>query len=330
VPGDGVGPYVVNSVVKIASYIAPELEFEEYLISQKTWKERGESIYKDIENLVDRNRNIFKGPINTKGMSKSAVVYMRDVAQVNAIIRPIKSLPWSKESYNFIIFRQGREGLYSGKERREINDDEIVITERVFSRKQLGSFFSKAFEYAERNKLGVICASKPTVIKMGDGFWNEIFDEVGKNYPLVPKEKINVDDCFHKIAQNPATLNGKVIVLENSQGDLASSISPVPPWSLGSAAIGEKANIFEPVHGTADDLIERGQRERINPTGAIRALSLMLYSFGWDEKGRKLEEITDEVLKESYENGKIDGNMNFIGMSTDEFTNRIIEKLQTT
>ncbi len=187
---------------------------------------------------------------------------------------------------DFVVIRENTEGEYSGAGGRAHlhTAQEVAVQTSIFTRHGIERVMRFAFDLALKRKKRITCATKSNACQYSMVLWDEVFEQLGGEYPEVQTEKWHVDALAARFVTCPETLD--VVVASNLFGDILSDLGGAIQGSLGLAPSGnlnpERAHpsLFEPVHGSAPDIIGRGVA---NPIAAIWAGSLMLDFLGEPE-----------------------------------------------
>ncbi|KAF8818868.1 NADP-dependent isocitrate dehydrogenase [Rickettsia endosymbiont of Cardiosporidium cionae] len=330
--GDGIGPEIMKSVVKILKKVDKKLEFKEIKIGEHMYNRSYSSGISEHDlDAIKSSEAFLKAPITTPqgGGYKSLNVTIRKLFGLYANIRPAISYhPFIKTLYpnlDVIVIRENEEDLYSGIEYRSSHDlrEAIKITTITGCKK----IIRYAFEYAVKNKRKkVTCLTKDNIMKFSEGIFHKIFDEIAQNYPDIIAEHYIVDIGTAKIVSDPARFD--VIVTSNLFGDIISDVTAEMSGSVGlsgSANIGDDFAMFEAIHGSAPRLA--GQNIA-NPSGLLNAAIMMLRHIGKIKSAalianawRKTIEDgihTADIYNEAYSTKKV---------TTTDFTQAIIDRL---
>ena len=307
--GDGIGPELVDNVLKILEAAKAPLEYEIYNVGEDEWKRNGALIPDEAYASFERTKVLLKSPITTpvgKGF-RSLNVTLRGKYDLYANIRPVKSNDAVKTPFknvDIVIFRENTEGLYVGKE--EQIDENTVHAIKIVTKKASERIIRDAFEYAKKNgRKKVTCVHKANILKMSDGMFLAIFREVAKDYPEIEADDKIIDNTCMQLVMNPRQFD--VILTENMFGDILSDEASMITGSIGmlaSAALNEKGQgLFEPSHGSAPDIA--GQNIA-NPLAQILSAAMMLrYSLGMEEAAVRIENAVKKVLAQGYRTGDI-------------------------
>ena len=302
--GDGIGPELVDNVLKILEAAKAPLEYEIYNVGEDEWKRNGALIPDEAYASFERTKVLLKSPITTpvgKGF-RSLNVTLRGKYDLYANIRPVKSNDAVKTPFknvDIVIFRENTEGLYVGKE--EQIDENTVHAIKIVTKKASERIIRDAFEYAKKNgRKKVTCVHKANILKMSDGMFLAIFREVAKDYPEVTLEHMLVDNSAMQLVKDPKQFD--VILTENMFGDILSDEASMITGSIGmlaSASLNEtKFGLYEPSGGSAPDIAGQGIA---NPIATILSAAMMLrFSFDLDKEADAIEASVAKVLKDGY------------------------------
>jgi isocitrate dehydrogenase len=278
--GDGIGPEIMNATLQILEAAGAALDIETIEIGEKVYL-RGNSTGIEPaswESLL-RTRVFLKAPITTPqgGGFKSLNVTTRKTLGQYANVRPCVSyspfVDTKHPNMDLVIVRENEEDLYAGIEYQLT--PEVMSCIKLISRPGSERIVRYAFEYARRhNRHKVTCFMKDNIMKMTDGLFHKVFDEIAKEYPDIQNEAWIVDIGAAKMADTPE--NFDVIVMPNLYGDILSDVAAQIAGSVGlagSANIGDKCAMFEAIHGSAP---RRAGQNLANPSGLLLGAVLML------------------------------------------------------
>jgi len=282
--GDGIGPEIMDATLRILDAGGAALDIETIQIGEAVYA-RG--ITAGIEpaawESLQRTKVFLKAPITTPqgGGFKSLNVTVRKTLGLFANVRPCPSYaPYVATKHpdmNVVIVRENEEDLYAGIEHRQT--DEVVQTLKLFSRPGCERISRYAFEYARRyGRHKVTCFTKDNIMKLTDGLFHEVFDEVAAEYPDIENEHWIVDIGAAKLADTPEAFD--VLVMPNLYGDILSDVAAQIAGSVGlagSANIGLDSAMFEAIHGSAP---RRAGQDLANPSGLFLGAVQMLVHIG--------------------------------------------------
>jgi isocitrate dehydrogenase len=278
--GDGIGPEIMNATLQILEAAGAALEIETIEIGEKVYL-RGNTAGiepSSWESLL-RTKVFLKAPITTPqgGGFKSLNVTTRKTLGQYANVRPCVSyhpfVDTKHPNMDVVIVRENEEDLYAGIEYQMT--PEVTSCIKLISRPGSEKIVRYAFEYARLHKRKkVTCFMKDNIMKMTDGLFHRIFDEIGAQYSDIEKEVWIVDIGAAKMADTPEAFD--VIVMPNLYGDILSDVAAQIAGSVGlagSANIGDKCAMFEAIHGSAP---RRAGQNLANPSGLLLGSVLML------------------------------------------------------
>jgi isocitrate dehydrogenase len=282
--GDGIGPEIMGACLHIIQAAGARIDIEEIQIGEKVYLSGNSAgIAPNAWESLRRTRVFFKAPITTPqgGGYKSLNVAARKTLGLYANVRPCVAYdPFVRTKHpgmNLVIVRENEEDLYAGIEYRQ--SDEVYQSLKLLSRPGSEKIIRYAFEYARRNNRKKVTAfTKDNIMKMTDGMFHKVFDEVAAEYPDIQNEHWIVDIGAAKMADTPEAFD--VIVLPNLYGDILSDVAAQIAGSVGlagSANIGESAAMFEAIHGSAP---RRANQNLANPSGLLLGGVMMLVHIG--------------------------------------------------
>ncbi len=278
--GDGIGPEIMAATLQILKEGGARLSLEVIEI--------GERVYlKGVKNGIEpsaweslrRTKVFLKAPITTPqgGGYKSLNVTTRKTLGLYANVRPCVSyhpfVDTKHPTMDVVIVRENEEDLYAGIEHRQT--EQVVQCLKLISRPGSEKIVRYAFEYARRNsRRKVTCFTKDNIMKLTDGLFHKVFDEIAADYPDIEKEHWIVDIGAAKLADTPEAFD--VIVMPNLYGDILSDVAAQIAGSVGlagSANIGDHCAMFEAIHGSAP---RRAGQNLANPSGLLLGAVMML------------------------------------------------------
>ena len=300
--GDGIGPEIMKATLRILEAAGAALDIEEIEIGEQVYL-RGNSsgIGPEAWDSLRRTRVFLKAPITTPqgGGYKSLNVTTRKVLGLYANVRPCVSYhPFVHTKHpvmDVVIVRENEEDLYAGVEHQQT--DEVVQCLKLISRPGTEKIVRYAFEYAHAyGRKKVTCFTKDNIMKMTDGLFHRIFNEVGEEYPEIEKEHYIVDIGAARLADTPEIFD--VIVMPNLYGDILSDVAAQITGSVGlagSANIGEGFAMFEAIHGSAP--LIAGQN-KANPSGLLLGAVQMLVYIGQRDIAERIQNAWLKTLED--------------------------------
>ncbi len=278
--GDGIGPEIMDATLNIIKAAGARIEIEEIEIGEKVYlKGISAGIEPSAWDSLKKTRVFLKAPITTPqgGGFKSLNVTTRKTLGLFANVRPCVSYaPFIKTKHpimDVVVVRENEEDLYAGIEHQQT--DEVVQCLKLITRPGCEKIVRYAFEYAKMNhRKKVTCFTKDNIMKLTDGLFHKVFDEIALEYPEIENEHWIVDIGCAKLADTPELFD--VVVMPNLYGDILSDMSAQIAGSVGlagSANIGENYAMFEAIHGSAP---RRAGQNLANPSGLLLGAVMML------------------------------------------------------
>ena len=299
IPGDGIGPELATATRSVLEATGIAFEWDVQQAGEATIASEGTPLPERVIESIRRNGVAIKGPITTPVGSgfRSVNVGLRQALELYANVRPARSMQGVETRYqnvDLIIVRENTEDLYAGIEHRVGPDaaESIKIITRAASQR----IARYAFEYAVRNgRRKVTAVHKANIMKLSDGLFLESCQQVAAEYEgRVAFEDRIVDNMCMQLVQKPELYD--VLVLPNLYGDIVSDLAAGLVGGLGvapGANIGEKAAVFEPVHGSAP---KYAGQDKANPTALILSAALMLRHLGETDAAATVERAVREVI----------------------------------
>jgi isocitrate dehydrogenase (NAD+) len=323
IPGDGIGPEVTKATLRVLEATGVQFQWDEVPAGEQAYKTEGTVLPERAFEAVRRNKVALKGPVGTPigGGHRSVNVTLRQTLDLYSCLRPVRSLPGVKSRYgdvDLVIVRENTEGLYSGVEHvvvPGVTESIKIVTEKACTR--IARF---AFDYAvKRGRKKVTAVHKANIMKITDGLFLECCRKVRAQYPQVEYEELIIDNCAMQLVLRPQRFD--VLVMDNLYGDILSDLAAGLVGGLGvvpGANIGDEAAVFEPVHGTAPDIVGKGLA---NPTAMVISATLMLEHLGEPEAAARVRRAVDQVLGAGKTVTRDLGGT----ASTDEYTEALVE-----
>lgn len=327
IPGDGIGPSLTESALKILEALQCGFEYD-MAVAGLTAIEKGEDVLpeKTIE-LIAKNRVALKGPLTTpvgKGF-RSINVTLRQRFDLYANVRPVDSFPGTMSRYDHIhllTIRENTEGLYCGEGQTVSPDGERAEAKSVVTRHGCERIVRFAFEMAKQKGLHKVTAlHKANILKSTSGLFLKVAQDVAKDYPEIQFNDCIIDAACMKLVMNPHQF--QVMVTTNLFGDIISDLCAGLVGGLGMAPganIGKDVAIFEAVHGSAPDI---AGKNIANPCSLLLATAMMLDHLNMKDKGDRLRKAIRLVI-EAKDRITPDLGGHF---GTTDFTQAIVERL---
>lgn len=300
--GDGIGPELMENCLRILKEVDAGLEFNIIEVGKNIYEKGFNSgIMPSAWDDLKASKILLKAPITTPqgGGFKSLNVTMRKKLGLYANIRPVNSfypfVATKHPNIDVVIIRENEEDLYTGIEHRQTS--QMHQTLKLITVDGCEKIIRYAFEYAiKNNRKKVSCFSKDNIMKLTDGMFHKVFDDIAKNYPQIKTDHHIIDIGCARLAARPEIFD--VIVTLNLYGDIISDIAAEISGSVGlagSANIGKEFAMFEAIHGSAPDI---AGKNIANPTGLINAAIMMLLHIGQYQAATKLRNALYKTIED--------------------------------
>ena len=317
-PGDGIGPEVVQEARRVLEVIAAEhnheFEFVEADIGAIAMERHGEPFPKITQDLCQTANAVFLGAVGDPKYDhlppakkpERGLLDLRTLLGNYANLRPVAvsealvdCSPLRKDmvrGVDLLIVRELIGGIYFGSP-RGLENEQAFNTE-IYSREEVRRVARIAFKLARYRHRKVTSVDKANVLE-SSVLWREASSEIAKQFPDVAFSSMYVDNCAMQLIAKPQQFD--VILTNNIFGDILSDEASMLAGSLGllpSASIGGKIGLYEPVHGSAPDIAGKGIA---NPLGAISSAAMLLeHSLELTREATKLERAILKVLSRGY------------------------------
>ena len=307
--GDGIGPEIMAAALEILEVAGARMDIRTLEIGEGQYRLGHTSgIAPDGWETLRSARAFFKAPITTPqgGGMKSLNVTIRKTLGLYANVRPCSAYsPYVATKHpdmDLVIVRENEEDLYAGIEHRQT--DEVYQCLKLVSRPGCERIVRYAFEYARANQRAkVSCFTKDNIMKLTDGLFHQVFNEIGEEYPDIVQDHWIVDIGTARLATRPEDFD--VIVTTNLYGDIISDVAAEIAGSVGlagSANIGRKVSMFEAIHGSAPDIA--GQ-DLANPSGLLLAGVMMMNHLGQSDVAQQVHNAWLRTLEDGIHTGDV-------------------------
>ena len=319
IAGDGVGPEVMAEAVKVLEAASAKdgrfsFEFTYFPWGCEYYLKTGEMMPKDALETLKAFDAILLGAVGYPGVPDhislrellltirhgfDQYINLRPVKLLEGAPCPLKDVP--REDIDMIFVRENSEGEYSGSGAwlYKGTPHEVVIQNGVFSRMGCERVIRYAYNLAREKGKTLTSISKANALNYSMVFWDQIFAEVGKEYPDVETHSLLVDAASMFMVKNPKRL--QVVVTSNLFGDILTDLGAAISGGMGLAA-GANLNpekkfpsMFEPIHGSAPDIAGKGIA---NPLASAWTAGQMLTFFGYPEWEDRIVNAIQELLVE--------------------------------
>ena len=345
-PGDGIGPEVMNEALKVLDVISQKsgikFDYNKGLVGASAIDEYGDPFPDQTKSICDESDAILFGAIGdpkydndpkAKIRPEDGLLEMRKYLELFSNVRPVKTYeslinfsPIKKDiisGTNFVVFRELTGGIYFGE--KGISDDKSNAFDTcTYDINEIERISHLAFKEAQRRKKKLTLIDKANVLATSR-LWREVVQNISKNYPDVTVSFLFVDNAAMKIITNPKDFD--VILTENMFGDIITDEASVITGSLGmlpSASVGNNISLYEPIHGSYPQAAGKGIA---NPMAMILSVSMMLsHSFNLLKESELIERSVDEALQNSIVTVDINKENNFsTSYVGDWITNKLAE-----
>ena len=330
--GDGIGLEIMDATLSIIQAAGARLDIETIAIGESVYLSGNTSgIEREAWDSLRRTKIFLKSPITTPqgGGFKSLNVTVRKTLGLYANVRPSVSYhPFVATKHpvmDMVFVREIEVELYAGIEHRHTR--EVYQCIKLLTRPGCEKIVRYAFEYArQNNRKKVSCFTKDNIMKMTDGLFHRVFDEIAAEYPKIENEHWIVDIGAAKLADTPEKFD--VVVMPNLYGDILSDVAAQIAGSVGlagSANIGEHVAMFEAIHGSAPDIA--GQNIA-NPSGLIHGAIMMLAHIGQRDVAEKVHNAWLRTIEEGIHTPDVyKEGISTEAVGTREFAAAVIERL---
>ena len=330
--GDGIGPEIMAATLHILKEAGARLSIETIEIGEKVYLAGNSAgIDPSAWESLRRTRVFLKAPITTPqgGGYKSLNVTVRKTFGLYANVRPCVSYhPFVETKHprmDVVIVRENEEDVYGGIEYRQTK--QVTQCLKLISRPGTEKIVHYAFEYARRNnRRKVTCFTKDNIMKITDGLFHKVFEEIAVSYPDIENEHWIVDIGSAKLADTPEAFD--VVVLPNLYGDVLSDVAAQIAGSVGlagSANIGEHIAMFEAIHGSAP---RRAGQNLANPSGLLLGAVMMLVHIGQPDVAERVHNAWLRTVEDGVHTYDIyDEKVSKEKVGTREFAEAVVTRL---
>ena len=346
VAGDGIGPEIINSAVRVLEAVnkrfGHSISTTPALAGAQAWDKFGEHLPKETITICEGADAILfgavGGPVDDqdtprwKDVEKNVLLGLRKKFDLFANLRPLKVWPGTEsfsslkpefiKGMDVLIVRELVSGIYFGPRKRFERDGQQVAEDtNVYTWSEIERVVRVAFEAAAGRKKKLTVVDKANVLETSR-LWRDVARAVAKDFPNVNMDFMFIDNAAMQLARSPATFD--VIVTDNMFGYILSDLGGAIVGSLGllpSASLNaKKFGLFEPSHGSAPDIAGKGIA---NPTAQILSLSMLLrYTYDLQKEADAIEAATLSAWQAGERTKDLSGNL-----STEEFTSCVVKRI---
>lgn len=319
IAGDGIGPEVLAEGIKVMNRVAEldgsfKFEFTHFPWGCEYYLKNGKMMDDNGLEQLKKFDAIYLGAVGYPGVPDHISLWdlllkirkgfdqyinLRPVKLIKGAPCPLKDV--KMEDIDMLFVRENSEGEYAGAGDWLFKGkpEEVVLQTGVFSRKGTERVIRHAYEIARKEKKSLTSISKANALNYSMVFWDEVFNEVGKEYPDVKTYSYLVDAAAMFMVKQPQRF--EIVVTSNLFGDILTDLGAAIAGGMGLAA-GANINperiypsMFEPIHGSAPDIANKGIA---NPMASIWSASQMLDFFGYEKWGKEVINAIERVLIE--------------------------------
>ncbi|MDZ4072167.1 MAG: 3-isopropylmalate dehydrogenase [Sediminibacterium sp.] len=324
-PGDGIGPEVTNQSIKVLDAIAARFghsfDYHFAVVGAIAIDQTGNPLPETTIDTCLSSDAVLFGAIGDPKYDndpsatvrpEQGLLKLRKVLELYTNIRPIdtyKALHHLSpvkarllENVDFVIFRELTGGIYFGKKEKSV-DGNSAMDECTYSKYEIERITHLAFQYAQKRKNKLTLIDKANVLETSR-LWRSVVQELAASYPTVAVDYMYVDNAAMQVILNPAQFD--VVLTENMFGDIISDEASVLAGSLGllpSASVGNKAALFEPIHGSYP---QAAGKDIANPIGSILSAAMLLDHFGLPAEALAVRKAVEWTLLNGFVSKDID------------------------
>ncbi len=328
IPGDGIGPEVMAQTLRLLDAAGAQLVYDRQEAGTGALARYGTPIPDATLASIKRTGLALKGPLATpigEGF-RSVNVALRKAFDLYANVRPCKTFDGVKTRFpavDLVVVRENTQGLYSGVEHYVDEERTAAESIAIVTRKAAERIVRYAFEYARRHERKLVTlVHKANILKLSQGLFLEVGRHLARDYPDIAFRDLIIDNCCMQLVLRPEKFD--VLVTTNMFGDIISDLTSGLVGGLGLTAganIGEKAALFEAVHGTAPDIAGKGIA---NPTAVMLAAVDLLRHVGQTDVAERLNRAIRGALADpTNHTGDLGG-----AATTVEYTDAVIRSLE--
>lgn len=347
-PGDGIGPEVIDEAVKVLRASGISFEFEQGLLGGSAYDETGTPLPDGTVALCRNSDAILMGAVGGPKWDRiepptlrpeiGGLLRLRRELNLYANIRPAKTLrplihasplKEGRSLMDLVVVRELTGGIYFGEPRVRDADGNRALDTCVYHRFEIERITARAFDIARARTHKLTSVDKANVLETSR-LWREVVDEFAAKNPDVSVSHMLVDNCAMQLVRDPSQFD--VILTENMFGDILSdeasmitgSLGLLPSASLGDVKGDKTFGLFEPIHGSAPDIAGQG---KANPLAAVLSGAMMLrYGFGEGEAADRIEAAVESALAEGLRTADIfEANTKLV--STSEMGDAVVAKM---
>merc|ERR1711953_582218 len=326
-PGDGVGPELMDSVQAVLKTVGAPIDFDQLHLSEV--QHRTSATLDQVVRSINRNQVAIKGVISIPDIAYTGELqnlnqHFRNGLDIYANVIRVKSLPGVQSKHkdlDLVIVREQTEGEYSALEHESIPG--VVECLKVVTAEKSRRVAKFAFDYATKHgRKKVTCVHKANIMKLGDGLFLRSCKEITELYPNIEFEPMIVDNTTMQLVSRPDQFD--VMVMPNLYGNIIDNLAAGLVGGAGlvaGACYSADLAVFEP--GARHTFDEGVGRNVANPTALLLATAKMLEHLGMQDKGLQVKTAVNSVLEEHKVKTRDLGGF----ATTSQFTQAVVDHL---
>lgn len=307
IPGDGIGTEVVAEAMKVLTAVGGDLSVttQEYDLGARLYHRTGETLPASVLSELRDYDAILLGAIGDPTvppgvLERGVLLPLRFALDHHVNLRPVRLYPGvqtplrdkTSDDIDFVVCREGTEGPYvgAGGNLRIDTPQEIATEESLNTAFGVERIVRDAFERAGRRRGKVTMVHKTNVLVHSGGLWQRVFNKVAADFPDIETDYLHVDAASMFFLTQPERFD--VVVTDNLFGDILTDIGAAIAGGIGLAASGNidpsrtHPSMFEPVHGSAPDIVGQGKAD---PTATVISLAMLLDFVGETQAAARID-----------------------------------------
>ena len=350
VKGDGIGPEIVDSAVRVLEKIAAKyghtFNFTSYLAGGCAIDATGKPLPPETVEGCKASDSVLLGAVGGPKWDtlpgdvrpEKALLGLRAALGLYTNLRPARIFSALKgacalrpdvieKGFDLLIVRELTGGIYFGERgRREGKYGPEAYDTEAYSVMEVERIARVAFETARKRRKNVVSIDKANVLETSR-LWRETVHRIAAEYPDVTVSDMLVDNAAMQLIRDPSRFD--VVVTSNMFGDILSDEASQITGSIGllaSASLGAtKCGLYEPIHGSAPDIA--GQN-KANPIATILSAAMMLrYSFDLEKEADDIEAAVNSVIEDGYRTADILTDPDKEPLTCTAMTEKIMERI---
>lgn len=307
--GDGIGPEVMAEGLKVLGAVRDDVETTDFDLGARRYLRNGELLTDADLDALKEHDAILLGAIGDPErvpagvLERGLLLPLRFKLDHYVNLRPSRLYPSSVSplanpgEIDFVVVREGTEGLYAGNGGVLRQGTEHEVASEVSQNTYFGveRVVRYAFELAMTRRKKLTLVHKTNVLVNAGGLWQRVVDELQAEFPEVEVDYNHIDAATIYMVQDPKRYD--VIVTDNLFGDILTDLAGAVAGGVGQACSGninaakEFPSMFEPVHGSAPDIAGQGIAD---PTAMILSVAMMLRFLGDEDNAARIEQVVED------------------------------------